>query len=87
MIVRILEDGQYEVDDDLGPLQRLDEELEHAVKAEDQAAFEQTLRAMISEVRSRGRRLEPGEIVTSDLALPAEGSTIDELQSLLNEGA
>lgn len=87
MIVRILGEGQYELDAAaMARVERLDATLSQALGAEDEAWFAKALDALLAEVRGGGHRLDPGTLVPSDLAVPAEGSTIDEVRALLAEG-
>lgn len=87
MIVRVLGEGQYELTP--GQVERveaLDATLSQAVAGGDEAWFAKALDALLEEVRDRGRPLDPGTIVPSDLAVPHEGSTLAEVRSLLGEG-
>lgn len=84
MIVRILGEGQLELDDEAaGRLDKLDDDLDHAIAANDPEWFERALRAMLAEVRANGRPVDPSTIIPSDLALPAEGSSLAEVRELL----
>lgn len=88
MIVRVLGEGQYELDAE--PVERveaLDATLSQALAAGDEAWFAKALDSLLVEVRNSGRPVEPGTIVPSDLAVPAEGSTIAEVRALLDEDA
>jgi len=86
VIVRIMGEGQYELD---GPavtrLEDLDATLSRALADQDEVAFEKALEAVLAEIRSSGRPLEPTTIVPSDLALPTEGSSLDEVRALLDQ--
>lgn len=87
MIVRILEEGQYEVPDaELARLEPLDEAMMRAIEADDEPRFSEALARAISEVRAHGRRVDPSEIVPSDLTLPHEGAGIGEVRALLASG-
>ena len=84
MIVRVLEDGQYEIDDsNSATLLKLDGVLGEALHGGDADTFAAALTAIIDTVRSSGRRLDATTIVPSDLALPRPGATIDEVRALL----
>ncbi len=84
MIVRILGDNQYDVDDALrDEIERLDAVLESALQQNDAAGFTVALDTIDSWVRANGTPVDPARIVPSDLALPADGSEIDEVRSLL----
>jgi len=84
MIVRILEDGQYELDDErAAALEKLDVELDRAMRDNDETAFRATLAELVNEVHAGAARLDPATIVPSDLTVPAAGSSIDEVRRLL----
>jgi hypothetical protein len=84
VIVRILEDGQYELAGSAGPtLDALDHELEQAIAAGDEPAFAAALAALVHEVHRSAQRLGADVIVPSDLTVPAAGSSLDEVRRLL----
>ena len=84
MIVRILGEGQRELDDEASiRLDKLDDDLDHAIGANDGEWFDRALRAILAEVRESGRPLGPDTLVPSDLVLPAEGSSLQEVRELL----
>ena len=84
MIVRILEDGQYAIDEhDVAELERLDAVLEAALEAHDAPRFHDTLHELVAAVRAVGTKLGPDELIASDLALPSEQMSIDEVRALL----
>ena len=71
VIVRILGEGQYAVDDahaDL--LNGLDSGLERAVEAGDEAAFRSALADLLAQVRTVGERLPDDSLEPSDAAAP-----------------
>jgi hypothetical protein len=71
MIVRISEDGQYELPDDLhAKLNELDDATVAAVDADDEAAFRSSFDALLSFVRESGTVLADDELVPSDIILP-----------------
>ncbi|MAF53998.1 MAG: hypothetical protein FI707_13220 [SAR202 cluster bacterium] len=83
MIVRILTEGQFNlpgafIDD----LNELDNQLVEVVAAEDQAAFERQLKAMLDLVREKGTPVPVDEIVESDLVLPEPDITLVEAEEL-----
>ena len=60
MIVRILGEGQFRVDDAAtDELNHLDTELETAVERSDEPAFEAALAGLLAQVRAQGSRLPP----------------------------
>ncbi len=86
MIVRILEDGQYEVADQAAAdLSAIDARLAKALDAGDEAAFDSELAELIDAVHRSGTRLDPTELRPSDLAVPASGSTLAEVKALLSQ--
>lgn len=88
MIVRILGEGRYEVPKaDLPAIEQLDAQLMDAMERGDEAAFTGTLADLIGEVRHTGTLIAADDVRTSELAVPHEGSTLDEVRELLAEGA
>ena len=88
MIVRILGEGRYEVPDaDLPAIEQLDAQLADAMDRGDEAAFTGTLADLIGQVRHTGKLLAPDDLRTSSLVVPHDGSTLDEVRSLLAEDA
>ena len=84
MIVRIMGEGQLRVDDSAASeLNELDAKLEATVERNDEPAFESALEDLLARVRLLGSPVEPGTLDTSELILPAEGSTIAEVRQLL----
>lgn len=86
MIVRILGEGQLRVADSaVAELNELDAKLETAVASNDAAGFKLALDALLARVRSIGTPLEPDAIEPSELILPREDATMDEVRKLLTE--
>ena len=86
MIVRILGEGQFRVDDDATTeLNRLDSELEAAADRGDEAAFAGALRALLAQVRAKGAPVPADILEPSELILPAEGSSMAEVRKLLSD--
>jgi PspAA-like protein len=84
MIVRILGEGQLHVDDSAASeLNELDAKLESTVERNDQAAFKPALDELLARVRSIGRPAEADALEPSELILPGEGATMDEVRKLL----
>jgi hypothetical protein len=87
MIIRIMGEGQLEVDDaSVAELNKLDSSLEAAVEKRDEAAFTAALQALLAKARSLGTALPADAIEPSDLILPREGATIEEVRELLADG-
>lgn len=80
-------EGQLRLDDaGVEELNRLDANLEAAVERNDEAAFEPALQALLDRARQVGTHLPADTIEPSDLILPREGATIDEVRELLSDG-
>jgi hypothetical protein len=87
VIVRILGEGQFRVDDDTaGKLTALDKDLDAAVRDGEAAVFSATLRAAVALVRTVGAPLAAEEIATADYILPFSDATLDEVRKLLADG-
>ena len=83
MIVRIMGEGQYVVDDAHSDgLNALDAGLETAVEAGDEAAFRSALAELLAKVRS-GERLPDQVLESSDAALPGEDASLEEVREML----
>ena len=86
MIVRILGEGQFRVDDATAAvLNQLDTELEAAVEHSDQDKFTAALASLLAQVREQGTSLAPDTLEPSDLILPHEDSSMDEVRKLLTD--
>jgi hypothetical protein len=84
VIVRILGEGQYAVDDahaDL--LNALDSGLERAVEAGDEVGFRSALTDLLAQVRTVGERLPDDSLEPSDAVVPDETSSLEEVRALL----
>ena len=86
MIVRISGEGQFSIDDAAtAELNRLDSELEAAVDRNDEAAFTEALHGLLEQVRARGSALPVDTLEPSDLILPPEDASMDEVREMLTE--
>ena len=86
MIVRISGEGQFSVDDAAtADLNRLDSELEAAVNRNDEAAFTAALHGLLEQVRAQGSPLPADTLEPSDLILPPEDASMDEVREMLTE--
>ena len=86
MIVRILGEGQWEVAEGALPLlNSLDDAVEQAVAADDQAQLAAALRELLTEVRVGGTRVPDEQLLDSDLILPSADASLDDVRALLNE--
>jgi hypothetical protein len=88
VIVRILGEGQFEVDGSATEeLNGLDAALEKAVNAGDEAAFRTALAALLDRVRSLGSPLAADAIKPSDVIVPSSDADVASVRALLtNEG-
>ena len=86
MIVRILGQGQYELDaSHAEAFDVLDDALVRHVDAGDDEAYHADLAALINLVRSNGTELPHEEVQPSDQILPDPTMTVEEVQALLAE--
>lgn len=84
MIVRILHEGQFRIPEEQRPeLDGLDHALGEAVEARDAAAFGPALQTVLKWVRERGERVQPDELVASDVVLPCPDDSMEEVAALL----
>jgi DNA-binding GntR family transcriptional regulator len=83
MIVRIMTEGQFELDGDaLDALNKIDNEIVQAVAANDESRFAALMRQMHDLVVQRGRRVPADVFVESDLILPPSDATMDEVREM-----
>jgi len=83
MIVRISEEGQYEIPAALlDDLNRLDNAIVEAVGRGDETAFRSLLEEMLALVRTRGRALPPDDLRPSDVVLPPPDTDLEEARIL-----
>ena len=86
MIVRILGEGQLQVDDSASTeLNSLDAALEKAVNSGDEAAFRSALVALLDRVRALGTPLAAETLEPSDSILPRADADLDEVRSMLTD--
>ncbi|NYI07010.1 PspA-associated protein PspAA [Allostreptomyces psammosilenae] len=86
MIVRIMGEGQFDLPpESLKLLDELDDHLLGAVRQGDEADFRATLSALLAAARQSGRALPPESLESSELVLPAEDATLDEVREMLSE--
>jgi hypothetical protein len=86
VIVRILGEGQFKVDDAIAAeLSQWDTDLETAVEQGDEAAFTAALTRLLSQVHAQGTPLPPDILEPSELILPHEDSSMDEVRKLLTD--
>jgi hypothetical protein len=86
VIIRIMGEGQLRLDDAaVAELNQLDAALERAIDTNDEAAFGPALNALLDRARKLGKPLAVDEIAPSDLILPRDGATMDEVRTLLSD--
>jgi len=86
VIVRILGEGQFKVGDAAtAELSQLDADLEAAVEHGDEPAFTAALTGLLARVRAQGAPLPPDTLEPSELILPHEDSSMDEVRKLLTD--
>ncbi len=86
MIIRILGEGQFAVDDaELDGLQELDRQLESAVESGDEQQFRTALSALLDRVRAVGKPVADDELTPSDAILPGPDAHVDEVRAVMLE--
>jgi hypothetical protein len=86
MIVRLLGDGQYRVDDSLlARLNELDAEIEKAVADADERALWSRLQALADTVRENGEKLADDDLSPSDAIVPPEDLSLEEAKELMQD--
>jgi hypothetical protein len=84
MIVRILGEGQFELEEgQVASLEKLDQELVAALDANDEPTFRDVLTRLVQSVRSGGTPVPADRFVPSGLTLPNETASLGELRELL----
>lgn len=84
MIVRIMTEDQYRLDDgDTAELQRLDDALEQAMESGDEGRFSTTLSQLVDYVRQHGKTVGMDEVLPSDAIVPAPDMSLEEAKSRL----
>lgn len=86
MIVRLLGEGQFRVDDSLiARLNELDDEVEKAVTEGDERGLWTGLQALADTVRENGAKLADDDLSPSDAVIPPEDLSLEEAQELLQD--
>lgn len=86
MIVRLMEDGQYELaSEQLSRLDELDAETVVALDAGDAQRVSAALRQMWSLVQASGTRIPDSELVPSDAVIPPVDLSLEEARRMLGE--
>jgi hypothetical protein len=83
MIVRIMGEGQYEVDSCLlDQLNIIDNRIVDHVSQGKQKEFREELDKLISTVEKKGKQLDFKEIITSDVIVPPKDLTLEEAKGI-----
>ena len=84
MIVRIMGEGQYRVDDETArKLNELDDQVSSAVAGGDEDQIRGLLQQLAQAVRDGGERLDDADLSPSEAIVPPEDLSVDELRELL----
>lgn len=85
MIIRILGEGQFLLDDSLlNKVNAIDNQIVDHVSTGDKAGFARDLKKLISTVKDLGRPLDPAEILPSDVIIPSSDMTIEEARAVFS---
>ena len=83
MIVRVMGEGQFEIDDEVAKgLNDLDEQAEQALQSGDQERLAELLERMGEAVRSNGARLPDEDLTPSEGIVPPPDLTLEEAKEL-----
>lgn len=86
MIIRVMGEGQFLVDDTHADLLNgLDSGLERAVEAGDEESFQSSLAELLAQVRALGEPLPDDSLEPSDALLPAADSSLADVRMLLSD--
>ena len=86
MIVRLLGEGQYRVDDSLlARLNEIDAKVENAVADGDEQALWSGLQSLAEMVRENGEKLADEDLSPSDAIIPPEDLSLDEARELMQD--
>ncbi|MGH3093703.1 MAG: PspA-associated protein PspAA [Gaiellaceae bacterium] len=86
MIVRLMGEGQFRVDDGLiERLNELDDRAQAAAEAEDEQGLDRLLDEMWRLVQGDGERLPDDDLSASDVAIPPSDLTLDETRRLFSD--
>ncbi|MDX6205907.1 MAG: hypothetical protein QOE76_4091 [Frankiales bacterium] len=86
MIVRIMGEGQLQVDDtELEELNALDTQLQVALETADEALYQQALTALTDRVRQVGRPVSDDLLVPSDIVIPTPEVSLADVRELVGD--
>ena len=85
MIVRLMGEGQYRIEDDAyGRLNELDDRAQEALDRGDESELDRYLDEMASLVRRSGDKLPPDDLSTSDALVPPSDMSLEEARKLFS---
>ncbi len=83
MIIRILGEGQFRLDDSqIGKVNKIDNQIVDHVQKGNKAEFRRDLARLISTVKELGEPLDPVEIMPSDIIIPPEDLSLEEARKV-----
>lgn len=86
MIVRLMGEGQYRIDDSLREkLNALDDEAMAALEANDEERLDAKLQEMWDVVQTGSERLPDDELIPSDILIPPADLTLEETRELFQD--
>ena len=86
MIVRLMGEGQYRVDDAvIERLNELDDRAQAAADAEDEPTLDRILDEMAALVRSQGEAMPDDDLSSSDFVIPPSDLTLEETKRLMSQ--
>ena len=86
MIIRILGEGQFEIPAEaMDELNALDDSLIAAIDSDDEEVFRNGLFQLLTGIREKGSELADDYLGPSDLVLPGEDATVEEVKELLTD--
>jgi hypothetical protein len=86
VIVRLMGEGQYRIDEELrAQLNELDDRAQAAIDANDELELDGKIDEMWQLVQGRGERLADDELESSDLIIPPSDLTLDETRRLFSD--
>ena len=83
MIVRVMGEGQFEIDDEVAKgLNDLDEKAGAALEAGDEEQLRELLRRMAEAVRTNGARVPDEDLSASEAIVPPDDLSLEEAREL-----
>jgi hypothetical protein len=86
VIVRLMGEGQYRVDDSARErLNELDDQAMAALEASDETELDKRLEEMFALVRAEGEPLPDEDLSASDVIIPPSDLTLEETRELISD--